>query len=87
MAAKPSEIGDFLSRDDITPAEKLVIKWQFRLCGHFEIALWNAIMKADEDNLDRLACGFPIHIIGYRAWAFGDPYSMGQKLRNLGLEI
>jgi hypothetical protein len=87
MGATAEHIGDFLTRPDITDEEKLVIRWQFRRCGDFEAALWNAIKRADETNLGRLALGFPQHVRGYQAWAFGDPYSMGAKLRGLGLDI
>lgn len=87
MPATMDKICEFLNRDDITPEEKLVIKWQFRLCGDFETALWDAIKRADEGNLLKLAEGFPLHVMGFRAWAFGDPYSMGPYLREKGLEI
>lgn len=80
-------VGEFLLRDDVTLSEKLVIKWQFRLCGHFYTALWDAIKRADDENLDRLALGFPAHVAGFRAWAHGQPYHMGRKLREMGLPI
>jgi hypothetical protein len=74
-------------RSDITDEEKLVIKWQFQRCGDFETALWGAIIKADENNLARLALGYPQHVRAFQSWAFGKPYSMGEKLRGLGLGI
>ena len=80
-------VGEFLRRDDVTPAEKLIIKWQFGLCGGFERALWGAIAHADHFNLDLIEAGFPLHIEAFRAWSFGDPYSMGRKLREMGLPI
>ena len=78
------EIGYFLDSPAWTPAEKLVIKWQFHLYGDFYTALWEVIKRADEENLERLACGFPLQIIGFKQWAFGD---LGQRLRAAGLEI
>ena len=87
MPATMQHIVELLAMEDITDEERLVIKWQFRLCGDFETALWGAIITADEDNLGRLASGFPLHIRGFRAWAFAEPYSLGEKLRGLGLDI
>ena len=88
MPATQAELGRFLHDEPkITEQEKLVIQWQFRLCGSFYTALWNAIKQADEENLDRLALGFPDHVAGFRAWAYSDPYSMAEKFRKMGLAI
>lgn len=78
---------DFLTHPEVTDAERLIIKWQYGLTGDFETALWEAIIRADEDNLQRLAIGFPDHVAAYGAWAFGRPYSMAEKLRSLGMEM
>jgi hypothetical protein len=77
-------IGVFLADPAWTPAEKWVIKWQFRLLGHFETALAGAITRADEGNLEKLAEGFPTQVSGFRAWAHAD---LGDRLRKAGLAI
>jgi hypothetical protein len=87
MPATTATINDFLSRDDITKPEKLVIAWQFGRTGDFETHLWRAISRADESNLARLELGFPEHVGGFRAWAYAVPYAMGERLRGLGLGI
>ena len=50
----------------LEPEEAAVYRWQYRLQGGFLNALWAAIAAADEENLDRLAKGFPIQVQGYR---------------------
>ncbi len=87
MSATHTQLGEFLQRTDLAEFEKLVIRWQFRMCGDFETALWRAIALADTDNIERLRLGFPLHVQGYEAWAWGMPLSLGQKLRGMGLDI
>jgi hypothetical protein len=77
-------IAKFLTSPDWPESVKHVIKWQYRLNGDFETALWGAIVRADEDNLARLERGFPEQVLGYRAWAHGD---LGTRLRAAGLDI
>ena len=45
-----------------TNGEQSWLKYQYRFAGGFETKLWDAIIKADQRNLDRLAKGFPSHI-------------------------
>lgn len=45
------------------------LKYQFRLLGSFFTALFDAISRADEDNLDALAKGFPEEVDAYKTWA------------------
>ncbi len=79
------QLGKFLGPDsNWTGPEQAVIKWQFRLCGDFKTALWEAIKHADEGNLDKLALGFPNEVYGFRQWVAGD---LGTRLREAGLEI
>jgi hypothetical protein len=54
---------------DLTAEEYVVVEWQYRLCGGFKTALWDAISKADEGNLIRLAKGFPVEVGGYRRFS------------------
>jgi hypothetical protein len=77
-------IGAILRSPDWTEAEKGVVKWQFRLLGGFKTALWDAITKADEDNLERLSRGFPTEVEGYEMWTRGD---LAPRLRQAGLVI
>ncbi len=81
-------IGRFLESPDWTEAEKWVIRWQFNgnfhLMGSFYTALFDAIKWADEENLARLALGFPAQVASFRLWAFGD---LGRRLREAGLDI
>ena len=51
-----------------TAEEQAVICWQFKYDGGFFTALWEAISMADEQNLDRLAEGFPTEVAGYRKY-------------------
>ena len=77
-------IGVMLSSSEWTTAEKCVIKWQFRLLGHFRRALFQAIAMADDDNLELLSRGFPDEVAGYKAWTRGD---LATRLRDAGLDI
>lgn len=77
-------ISRFLGSPDWTEAEKWVIKWQFRLLGDFRTALAKAITLADENNLNRLALGFPTEVTGFTLWHAG---GLGQRLRTAGLDI
>lgn len=54
--------------DNLDPDELAVFKWQYSLNGDFYTALWEAIKKADDDNLDRIGYGFPIEIQGLRKY-------------------
>jgi len=71
----------------LSQAEKLIVEWQYGMLGDFRTALFDAITRADESNLDRLALGFHDEVAGYRAWAHGTPYKMAEKLREMGLDI
>jgi len=54
---------------ELTPGEKFIVKWQFRLLGDFGKALIEAIMRADDDNLERLVMGFPLEVEAYKHYA------------------
>ena len=49
----------------LDPDELAVFEWQYHLCGGFHEALWQAIKRADDSNLSKIACGFPIEIQGF----------------------
>lgn len=80
----PEKIREILCSNDWTEAEKSVVKWQFRMTGSFFAALWEAICRADEYNLERLSRGFPTEVEGYTAWAKGN---LAYRLRKAGLDI
>jgi hypothetical protein len=66
-----------------TAGEKWVVKWQFRLLGDFGTALAEAICRADDTNLARIAKGFPDEVAGFLAWNRGD---LAQRLRAAGFQ-
>ena len=74
-----------INSPDWTAAEKWVVKWQYqhslKFLGHFEAALAEAIMRADEDNLAKLHRGFPDQVEGFMAWSRGD---LAKRLRAAG---
>ena len=82
------QIGEFLESPEWNAGEKFVIKWQFnrslQLLGDFGAALAEAIVRADDSNLTKLALGFPDEVAGFLAWNRGD---LGIRLRDAGLEI
>ena len=45
--------------------QQALIEWQYRFCGDFKKALWEAICRADEGNLERLKQGFPVEVSAY----------------------
>ena len=54
--------------EKLNEIERAVVDWQYRLCGDFRKALWEAIARADEGNLQRLRLGFPNEVDGYLAF-------------------
>lgn len=53
----------------LTPGEQSLWKWQFREHGGFYMALWNAISKADQNNIEKLGRGFPGEVRAYLRFA------------------
>ena len=51
--------------DKLNPTERALVEWQYGLCGDFQKALWEAICRAAEANLEKLRLGFPIEVEGY----------------------
>lgn len=76
------KVGEFLADPVESDEAKAVVRWQFRLFGDFYKTLFDAIVRADEKNLDRLAKGFPVEVAGYRAWAYG---ALAAELRSKGV--
>lgn len=44
---------------DLSPSEKFVFEWQYRLAGGFDTMLAHLFCKADAGNFARLALAFP----------------------------
>ena len=44
------------------------LKFQFHVEGHFFTMLFEAISRADEDNLNKLALGFPEEVDAFKIW-------------------
>lgn len=68
----------------MSEVERHAIIWQHRrhiALGDFEQHLWDAIGEADEDNLDRLALGYPVHVEAVRQWRSGKGFAA--RLREL----
>jgi hypothetical protein len=49
----------------LNPGVQSLIKWQFEDHGGFFTALWMAISRADEGNLQRLGIAFPEEVRAY----------------------
>lgn len=84
MPTTYTDIERILGDPAFSDSDKEVVRWQYRLTGDFETALWGAIKAADDGNLARLARAFPNHVAGYLAWTRGN---LGGRLRAAGLEI
>jgi hypothetical protein len=78
------KIREILDSTEFSESDKAVVMWQYQLLGGFYTALWSAIARADEDNLERLSHGFPIEVEGYRSWSYGN---LSARLRSAGLDI
>jgi len=44
--------------EGLSKQELWIVKWQYRLLGHFNQALAIAITRADEKNIEKLRLGF-----------------------------
>ena len=75
-------IGAALDSDDWTEGEKFVLKWQWRQNGSFYTSLIETMCRADDENLGRLAMGFPSLALAIADWKTGD---LAKRLRDLDL--
>lgn len=78
------KLAELLDSQDLTEPEKHVIRWQFGRLGDFQGSLMHTIARADDENMRRLACSFPLQVSAFAAWTKG---GLGEKLRGMGLEI
>lgn len=49
----------------LTVGEQSLYEWQFRTTGGFFSALWDAISRADSQNLYHLEKAYPSHVEAY----------------------
>lgn len=75
-------VGKFLEDPGESAESKAVLKWQWNLYGDFYAALFGAIKRADDQNLERLRLGFPVEVAGFLAWNRG---GLAQELRAKGV--
>jgi hypothetical protein len=72
----------------LSDEEKWVIRWQHKgsmfAPSAFEEAFYDLIEVADDENLDRLAQGWPLEVRALRGWRNGD---MASRLRTLPLDF
>lgn len=65
----------------LTQGEKdYLLDYQYHLAGDFHKALWEAIHRADEENLRRLNLGFPGEVHGFLAWTRGDLFERASRI-------
>lgn len=55
--------------DELNDGERHLFDWQFQYSGDFFRLLFEAISKADEHNLNRLALGFPQEVEAFCKYA------------------
>lgn len=72
--------------ESYTAAERAALKWQYNFYGGFYTALFEAIMRADSDNLARLYRGFPDEVTAYKLYAQGSDWwdDLQEKYRRGG---
>ena len=71
-----------VGRNEVTPLETILLKWQYRLYGDFYTNLWEALVRADDNNIAKLALGFPDEVHALHAWR---TTWIAQSLRDRGL--
>ena len=54
--------------DGLTQADIKVCKWQYKMLGDFYTSLFQTMIKADDDNLDKLEKAFPEEVGAYKRY-------------------
>ena len=87
MSAAREAINEALLSEELNDGEKECIQWQFPnvvpLPG-FKAVLWEAMKRADSENLFRLRLGFPEEVDALRAFRNGE---LGEKVKKYGVEF
>ena len=55
--------------ENLNAEEQAVMEWQYGILGGFKSTLWEAITRADSQNLEALGKGFPDEVNGYKKFA------------------
>ncbi len=69
-----------------TDGERLLAEWyatdqrQWQ-AGGFTMALFDAMAKADGNNLERLRTGFPSEVSAWHEWAFGNLWKRFEEVK------
>lgn len=70
-----------MESSELTQGEKdYIFDKQYHHAGHFMNALYEAIGRADENNLYRLRQGFPGAVDAYLAWTRGDLHERASRI-------
>ena len=77
-------VAEALASGQWTASEKELVKWQFGLLGGFRSALWDALARADDSNLERMARAFPDEVAALSAWRTGD---LARRMRVAGVPV
>lgn len=87
MPASMGQIRAVLGSPNFTPAEKFVIRAQYRgiiPMGNFEEKLWDLMAAADDVNLIKIGMGWPDLVAAVLDWQRGD---LAERIRAAGLPI
>ncbi len=77
-----ARVREALTSDSWTEGEKQVLRWQWGTLGDYGKAFFGALMRADEQNLDRLSLGYPSTVEAFRSWKDGD---LATRMRDAGV--
>lgn len=85
MEEDPFErVQEILNCDRYTAGEKECVQFHLGMLDGFYENLWEAITQADDENLARLAKGFPEEVAAYQDWKRGE---LGRRLKEDGFSI
>ncbi len=78
-----ARVREAFASDSWTEGEKQVLRWQWGALGDYDKAFFEeALMRADERNLDRLSLGYPSTVEAFRSWKDGD---LATRMRDAGV--
>lgn len=76
----------FKNIDKLTKGEQFIVEWQYRTLGSFQTSLAETMCRADDNNLNKLAKGFPEEVEAYQKytkevgwWENVREFAMGRK--------
>jgi hypothetical protein len=74
-----------INMEGLTPGEIWIVEWQYRMMGGFNLALLNAIARADSNNIEKLRLGFPDEVGAYEAYTQQDGW-WEELQKKIGME-